>query len=75
MADRRIFPAIDIKRSGTRKEDLLLCKEELEIMWNLRKTLNQSTATEAIEFLTDVLRKTKSNRELLLKTVDLIKVV
>jgi len=75
MADRRIFPAIDIKRSGTRKEDLLLSKEELEIMWNLRKTLNQSTATEAIEFLTEVLRKTKSNRELLLKTGDMIKVV
>lgn len=75
LADRRVFPAIDIKRSGTRKEDLLLNKEELELMWNFRKTLNQSTTTEAIEFITDILRKTKSNRELLLKTVDMIKVV
>ena len=75
MADRRIFPAIDIKRSGTRKEDLLLSKEEMEIMWTFRKTFNQSTTTEAIELLTEVMRKTKSNRELLLKTADLSRVV
>ncbi len=74
LADRRLFPAIDVKRSGTRKEDLLLSKEELEIMWNLRRALTQATTTEAIEFLSDILRKTKSNRELLMKT-DLSKVV
>jgi len=75
LADRRIFPAIDIKRSGTRKEDLLLSKEEMEIMWGFRKTFSHSTTTEAIEFLIDVLKKTKSNRELLLKTADMYRVV
>lgn len=75
LADRRVFPAIDIKRSGTRKEDLLLSKEEMEIMWNFRKTFNQSTNIEAIEFLTNIMKKTKSNRELILKPVDKIKVV
>jgi len=75
LADRRIFPAVDVKRSGTRKEELLLNKEELELMWNLRKTFNQSTTTEAIEVLMEVLRKTKSNRELMLKTLDFCKVV
>ncbi len=75
LADRRIFPAIDIKRSGTRKEELLLSKEEMEIMWGFRKTFSQATTTEAIEFLIDILKKTKSNRELLLKTADLSKVV
>lgn len=75
LADRRFFPAIDIKRSGTRKEDLLLTREEMEIMWNFRKTFNQSTTTEAIEILMEILRKTKSNRELLLKSTDFFKVV
>ncbi len=70
LADRRLFPAIDIKRSGTRKEELLLSKEEMELMWNLRKTFNQSTTTEAIEVLMEILKKTKSNRELMLKTLD-----
>lgn len=70
LADRRLFPAIDIKRSGTRKEDLLLSKEEMELMWNLRKTFSQSTTTEAIEALMEILKKTKSNRELMLKTLD-----
>ncbi|MBU7007344.1 transcription termination factor Rho [Phosphitispora fastidiosa] len=70
LADRRLFPAIDIKRSGTRKEDLLLSKEEMELMWNLRKTFSQSTTTEAIESLMELLKKTKSNRELMMKTLD-----
>lgn len=75
LADRRMFPAIDIKRSGTRKEDLLLSKEEMEIMWSFRKTFSQSTTTEAIELLKDILKKTKSNRELLLKSLDLSKAI
>ncbi|WP_418791145.1 transcription termination factor Rho [Phosphitispora sp. TUW77] len=70
LADRRLFPAIDIKRSGTRKEDLLLSKEEMELMWNLRKTFSQSTTTEAIELLMEILKKTKSNRELMVKSSD-----
>jgi transcription termination factor Rho len=75
LADRRIFPAIDIKRSGTRKEELLLSKKERDIMWGFRKSFNQSTTTEAIEFLTDVLKRTKSNREMLLKTSDISKAI
>lgn len=75
LADRRLFPAIDIKRSGTRKEDLLLSKEEMDIMWNFRKAFNQATTTEAVEYLTEIIKKTKSNKELLLKTTDLSKVV
>ena len=75
LADRRMFPAIDIKRSGTRKEDLLLSKEEMEIMWSFRKTFNQATTTEAIEFLNDIIRKTKSNRELLLKSLEMSKAI
>lgn len=75
LADRRMFPAIDIKRSGTRKEDLLLSKEEFDIMWNFRKAFSQATTKEAVEYLTDIIRKTKSNRELLTKSRDLSKVV
>jgi len=75
LADRRIFPAIDIKRSGTRKEELLLSKEEMDLMWSLRKTFSQSTTTEAIELLSEIMRKTKSNREIMLKTLDFCKVV
>ena len=75
LADRRLFPAIDIKRSGTRKEELLLSKEEMELMWNLRKTFNQSTTTEAIEVLKEILKKTKSNRELMLKTLDFCRAI
>ena len=75
LADRRLFPAIDIKRSGTRKEELLLSKEEMELMWNLRKTFNQSTTTEAIEVLKEILKKTKFNRELMLKTLDFCRAI
>ncbi len=75
LADKRVFPAIDIKRSGTRKEDLLLSKEELELMWNFRKSFANSTNGEAIEMLADSLKKTKNNKELLLAAQKLSKVV
>lgn len=65
LADRRIFPAIDLKRSGTRKEELLLSKEELELMWNLRRMFSNYQTVEAMEIMIDTLKKTKSNQDLL----------
>ncbi|HCT36573.1 MAG TPA: transcription termination factor Rho [Firmicutes bacterium] len=65
LADRRIFPAIDIMRSGTRKEELLLDNEELEAMWVIRKVLGSMGAPETMELLLDRLSHTKTNREFL----------
>jgi len=65
LVDKRIFPAIDINRSGTRKEELLLDKEELNRVWVLRKVLNPLSATEAMELLLEKLRKVKTNAEFL----------
>jgi transcription termination factor Rho len=65
LVDKRIFPAIDINRSGTRKEELLLSKEDLNRIWVLRKVLNPLSSTEAMELLLEKLRKTKSNAEFL----------
>jgi len=65
LADRRIFPAIDINRSGTRKEELLLSKKELSRVWILRKFLNEMNPIEAMEFLHDKMRGTKNNDEFL----------
>ncbi len=63
MADRRIYPAIDIQKSGTRKEDLLLSPEELNRVWILRKILSSMNPADAMEFLLDKMRQTKSNEE------------
>lgn len=65
LADRRIFPAIDINRSGTRKEELLLIKKELSRVWVLRKLLNEMNPIEAMEFLLDKMRGTRSNNDFL----------
>lgn len=65
LSDRRIFPAIDINRSGTRKEELLLKEDELSKVWILRKFLNEMNAVEAMEFLVDRMRKTKDNGDFL----------
>jgi transcription termination factor Rho len=65
LTDRRIFPSIDINRSGTRKEELLLTEEELNRVWILRKFLNEQTPVGAMEFLLQKLRMTKSNQEFL----------
>lgn len=65
LADRRIFPAIDITRSGTRKEELLLPPEELNKVWVLRKVLTTLSSTEAMELLIDKLSSTKSNKDFL----------
>ncbi len=63
LADRRIFPAIDIIRSGTRKEELLLRPEELECTWVLRKVLGSLGANETAELIIDRINHTKSNEE------------
>ncbi|MEW5806536.1 MAG: transcription termination factor Rho [Acidobacteriota bacterium] len=65
LADRRVFPAIDLTRSGTRKEELLLSKKELERSWVLRKVLNPLSGVEAMELLVDKISRTKSNEEFL----------
>jgi len=65
LADRRVFPAIELSRSGTRKEELLLSKKELDRTWVLRKVLNQLSPVEAMELLIDRMGKSKSNEEFL----------
>jgi transcription termination factor Rho len=65
MSDKRIFPAIDINKSGTRKEELLLPREELNRIWILRKVLNPLSPVEAMELMLERLAKTRSNRDFL----------
>ncbi len=65
LVDKRVFPAIDIQKSGTRKEELLLAREDLNRIWVLRKVLNPLSAVEAMELLLDKLKKTTSNSEFL----------
>lgn len=66
LSDRRTFPAIDINRSGTRREELLVNAEELQLMWLLRKVLASLNSVEAMEKLIGLIRGTKTNIELLL---------
>ena len=65
LADKRVFPSIDINRSGTRKEELLMPKDELNRVWILRKVLSPLSPVEAMELIIDKLTKTKSNGEFL----------
>jgi transcription termination factor Rho len=65
LVDKRVFPAIDINRSGTRKEELLVPKDELNRIWILRKVLNPLSTVEAMELLLDKMGKNKSNAEFL----------
>jgi len=65
LADRRIYPSIEITRSGTRKEELLLAKLELDRSWVLRKVLNSLSPVEAMELLIERMQKTKNNEEFL----------
>ena len=65
LADRRVFPAIDINKSGTRKEELLLSPEELNKVWILRKVLTPLSSVEVMELLTEKLSATKSNKDFL----------
>jgi transcription termination factor Rho len=65
LVDRRVFPAIDIQRSGTRKEELLLEENDLNRIWLLRKVLQPMNTVESMEFLQEKMRDTRSNREFL----------
>lgn len=65
LSERRIFPAIDLKRSGTRKEELILSEDELKLTWNLRKTFSQYNTIETMEMMINTMKKTKSNEDLL----------
>jgi len=65
LSDRRLFPSIDINKSGTRKEELLLTREELSRIWILRKLLNEMNIVEGMEFLLDKIRETKNNKDFL----------
>ena len=65
LVDKRVFPAIDIQKSGTRKEELLISPEDLNRVWVLRKVLNPLSAVEAMELLLDKMGKTKSNQDFL----------
>jgi transcription termination factor Rho len=66
LVERRVWPAIDINRSGTRREELLLNEDELRLMWVLRRVLNDMNPVEAMELLVNRLRRTKTNEEFLL---------
>jgi len=65
LANRRIFPAIDINRSGTRKEELLLSEKELKMVWVLRDYLNRQNFKDPIEAVIEVMKKTKNNQQFL----------
>jgi transcription termination factor Rho len=65
LMDKRVFPAIDINKSGTRKEELLIAKEDLNRIWILRKVLSQLSVVDAMEFLLDKMHGTKTNKEFL----------
>ncbi|MDQ0763926.1 transcription termination factor Rho [Streptomyces canus] len=67
LADKRVFPAVDVDASGTRKEELLLGSDELAITWKLRRVLHALDSQQAIELLLDKMKQTKSNGEFLLQ--------
>ncbi|MET9449450.1 transcription termination factor Rho [Streptomyces cinerochromogenes] len=67
LADKRIFPAVDVDASGTRKEEILLGAEELGIVWKLRRVLHALDQQQAIELLLDKMKQTKSNVEFLMQ--------
>ena len=65
LADKRVYPAIDVNKSGTRKEELLIAKEDINRIWVLRKFLSEFNSVEAMEFLLQRLTSTKSNKDFL----------
>jgi transcription termination factor Rho len=66
LVEKRIWPAVDVNKSGTRKEELLLDPEELKRIWVLRRVLNDMNPVEAMELLTNRLKRTKTNAEFLM---------
>lgn len=67
LADKRIFPAVDVDASGTRKEEILLASDELSIVWKLRRVLHALDQQQAVELLLDKMKQTKSNAEFLMQ--------
>ena len=67
LADKRIFPAVDVDASGTRKEEILMGTEELNIVWKLRRVLHALDSQQAIELLLERMKGTKSNVEFLMQ--------
>ena len=65
LMDKRVFPTINIEQTGTRKEELLLEKDELQKVWLLRKALTQLNPVEAMELLLDKVKLTKTNKDFL----------
>ena len=66
LSNKRIFPAVDIMASSTRRDDLLLKSDTLNRMWILRRFLSDRTSIEAMEFMRDQMERTRNNEELLL---------
>ena len=75
MSEKRIFPAIDIYRSGTRREELLLSQKELEGVWALRKMMSSGSPQEVTEHLIELIMRTKNNREFLGNLMDYIRIM
>ncbi|MET8157935.1 transcription termination factor Rho [Sphaerisporangium sp. NPDC005289] len=67
LADKRIFPAVDVDASGTRKEEILMSRDELQIVWKLRRVLHALDMQQALELLLEKMRETQSNAEFLLQ--------
>jgi transcription termination factor Rho len=65
LTDKRVFPSIDVQKSGTRKEELLIPKDDLNRIWVLRKVLNPLSPVEAMELLIDKMSKTRTNADFL----------
>jgi transcription termination factor Rho len=65
LTDKRVFPSIDVQKSGTRKEELLISKEDLNRIWVLRKVLSPLSPVEAMELLLDKMSKTRTNADFL----------
>jgi transcription termination factor Rho len=70
FADKRIFPAIDVDSSGTRREELLMSRDELQVVWKLRRVLSALDGQQALELILDKLKKTRSNVEFLMQVRD-----
>jgi transcription termination factor Rho len=65
MVEKRIWPAIDVNKSGTRREELLMSEEELRRVWILRRVLNDMTPVDAMELMTTRMKRSKTNAEFL----------
>jgi transcription termination factor Rho len=67
LADKRIFPAVDVDASGTRKEEILMAPDELQIVWKLRRVLHALDMQQALELLLEKMKATKNNLEFLMQ--------